>query len=192
MATGATRVVLGRGTYQATQIGDELLLVARGVHPTTGFQEFFEVLEPGRKFAFFFVKPGGIVSDVITPFQHHERFRVEGRVEVVLIEDANGEHEVRVAQVEIAENEALGERAFRVREVFEPRSCAERVRKVVGIWAQNQIFSDNQSLNDIIRGRPCDGGQAIALSQALRAEFGVSIDVTCQTSVTHIIRRICG
>src|SRR5206468_1584028 len=56
---GPKGVVPGRATYQATQVGNELLLTAKGVHPTTGFRELFEAHNLTAKvpeFAFFFIK----------------------------------------------------------------------------------------------------------------------------------------
>lgn len=193
MAKKPSGVMLGRGTYQATQVGAELLLTAKGVHPTTGFRELFEphdLTAPVHRFDFFFIKPSGIVSDVITPFLHQERFRVQGRPESVVISDVDGKHRVAVTRVAAMEEMKAAMAAAPAAE--EGVDCDEQVRQAIGGWAQNEGFDDDQTLDDIIRNRPCDNGQLIALAQLLRAQFSVSLSFSCSTLVIHIIRQICG
>jgi len=71
-------------------------------------------------------------------------------------------------------------------------SCAEQVRQVVGDWAHNNEFDDDQALGEIIRDRPCDNGQLIDLAQALRAKFDVQLSLSCSTPVLRIIDQTCG
>ena len=193
MAKKPSGVVLGRGTYQATQVGNELLLTAKGVHPTTGFRELFEPHDLTAQvpvFDFFFIKPSGIVLDVITPFLYQDRFRVEGRPESILINDGDGKHEIVVTRVA-----AMGEMKAAMAAApaaEEGVDCGDLVRQAVGVWAQNNDFDDDATLGDIIRGRPCDNGQLISLAQSLRAQFDVQLSLSCSTPVLRIIDQTCG
>jgi hypothetical protein len=72
------------------------------VHPTSGYVVFFEkspidVFPP--EFSVWHVKPSGIVLEVLTPFNIYTSFKTTGKVERVVVHDADGRHEVEVEQV---------------------------------------------------------------------------------------------
>ena len=194
-------VELGRASYQAVQMGSgELLLIARGVHPTTGFREFFEFQNPnsGRlpEFAFFFVTPSGATLPVLTPFQHHERFEMGERVDFVVIEDADGEHRIRVVHLEDdleAEPEVRVLRATRAMALpTTAAQCRGCVRRVVAQWAHNDNFSNEDTLGDILRDGPCNGGAIAELAQALGATCAEPPDsIACGMTVRQLIELSC-
>ncbi|HEV7515728.1 MAG TPA: hypothetical protein VGR07_05455 [Thermoanaerobaculia bacterium] len=187
------QVELCRASYRAHQIGNELLLFASGVHPTTGFKEFFSVRSlagPTAQFAFFCIKPGGIVLEVITPFQHNERFQVEGPIEGVEVVDADGTHLVKVerSQQKVGAVPAPGAKAVLEEEV----GCNQQVRNTVGDWANNHAFTDDQPLKDIYQQGPCNNGALSVLAQTLQQQFGTSPDgLSCSTTVRQIINFTC-
>jgi hypothetical protein len=178
---------LSRGHYTAHQIGDELLLIATGVHPTPGFKEFFKVksLSGVPKLAFFCVTPSGIQPDVITPFQHHERFRVKGTVEKIVITDADGDHEVKV--IGFAARAAIAA----VQPEAEEPPCGDAVRQIVGDWANNSTFTDDQKLSDVFLRGPCNNGAISALARALQDQFGAVPTLSCSTQVDVIVLSLC-
>jgi hypothetical protein len=64
--------------------GDEVFIQASGVHPTSGYEVFFQkslidVYPP--EFSLWHIKPSGPVLDVITPFSKFTGFKVEGAVQ---------------------------------------------------------------------------------------------------------------
>ncbi len=201
MAKAPRRIEPGRATYQAVQIGDQLLLVARGMHPTTGFREFFEAQDLGAKvpeFALFFIAPAGIVLPVVTPFQHHERFEVQDTLEFVLVEDADGEHRVMVSQMAVEADEALETRAMRAQSVFAAApataaQCRSCVLNVVEGWANNREFTLNQTLGQIFRRGPCNGGAIAELSRAIETKCSVvpPNSIACSMTVGQLLQLTC-
>jgi len=178
---------LCRGSYTAHQIGDELLLIATGVHPTPGFKEFFKVksLSGVPAFAFFCIHPEGIQPDVITPFQHHERFLVKGPVEKVMIEDVDGAHEIKVVRFPKAAMAAVKA------EDAEELPCGDVVRQIIGAWAGNNGFSDDQKLSDVFLQGPCNNGAISALANALKDRFGGAPTMSCSTTVASVVEALC-
>jgi hypothetical protein len=200
MARRPKGVELGRGKYQATQTGNALLLVATGIHPTTGFREFFEAHDLGSKmpeFGFFFIKPTGIVNPVITPFQHHEHFDVQNRVDFVIVEDADGEHRIRVAQVAVDANDAPEARVLKANLAMAATpltsaQCRACVRQVVAQWANNNDFSNDQTLGDVLTTGPCNGGAIAELAQALSGSCAEPPDsIACEMTVRQLLDLTC-
>jgi len=183
-ATPTTKQVeLCRASYRAHQIGNELLLFASGVHPTTGFKEFFSVEDlngtPPR-FGFFCVKPGGIVLHVITPFQHNERIHLGRAVQTVQIEDADGKHDVEVEPFP----EVMGEAGA--------VSCDVCVRKAIEVWANNKQFDDGQTLGQIYLRGSCNNGALSVLAQAIQASCQAQpTSLSCGTTARQLIRSTC-
>jgi hypothetical protein len=97
-----TSVALCSASYRAQQVPGAVLIFADGMHPTSGYQAFFEqspidVFPP--EFILWHVAPSGIVLQVLTPFTVYTSFKTTGQVERVAVHDANGRHEVGVEQV---------------------------------------------------------------------------------------------
>jgi hypothetical protein len=95
-------VVLCAGTYTAQQIPGSVIILATGLHPTAGYQTFFEELPITvypPEFRLMHIKPVGPAAQIITPFFVHASFPAKDKVERVIIHDATGRHEVRVEQV---------------------------------------------------------------------------------------------
>lgn len=201
MAREPKRVELGRASYQAVQMGDQLLLIASGMHPTTGFRELFEAQDLGARvpeFAFFFIVPTGIVNPVVTPFQHHERFEVRDRHEFLLIEDADGEHRVKVTQVEVTMDEAPEARAVKARAAFASApatasQCRTCVLARVEEWSNNNEFTLNQTLGQIYRRGPCNAGAIAELSQAIESRCSVEPpnSIACSMTVGQLLQLTC-
>ena len=201
MAKGPKNVELGRGTYRAAQTGNELLLIASGIHPTTGFRELFEARDLSAKppeFAFFFIKPTGITLPVVTPFQHHERFEVNGKVDFVMIEDADGEHRIKVGQMAIDASDAPEVRTLKANMAIAAAApmtaaqCRGCVRRVVAQWANNDNFSDDQTLGDILTTGPCNLGAIAALAQAIDASCSKPPDsIDCGMTVQQLLELTC-
>ena len=103
----AAQAELCAAQYSATIVqvpdgGDEVFIQATGVHPTSGYEVFFQkspldVYPP--EFSLWHVKPSGPALDVITPFSKFTGFKVEGPVKQVTITDANGRHRVTVQKI---------------------------------------------------------------------------------------------
>ena len=210
MARSSKRLALGRATYSAQQMGDELMLFASGVHPTSGFKEFFETVTsegPTPELSFFFIEPEPVsdVSQVVTPFQHSERFRVRGRGEAVIIRDRDGRHEVRVESFpeeearSLAAEEGLGVLGAEVFAVAEPAQipaaavgCDVCVRQTVALWANNDSFSNSQTLGQIYRRGSCNNGALSQLFQAIQGRCGQTpLGISCSTTVRQLIRSTC-
>lgn len=89
--------------YKAKQIGNTVVLVSYGTHPTSGYQVKFRRL-PTRsyppQFEFLDQKPGGFTSQVITPFAEIAHFKASGIVKSVVIHDGIGKHTVKVEQAQ--------------------------------------------------------------------------------------------
>ena len=214
MAKSSKRLTLGRASYGAQQIGDELLLFANGVHPTAGFKEFFESLTlegPIPELNFLFIEPErreeeeaelvSVVAQVVTAFQHHERFRVPGRVEGVVIRDLDGRHELvveRFPEVE-ASLDIVMEGAEEPRLTMEAppiapaaAGCDLCVRGTVAMWAGNDSFSNSQTLGQVYRRGSCNNGALSQLFQAIQGRCGrTPLSFSCSTTVRQLIRSTC-
>jgi hypothetical protein len=97
-----TSVELCAASYRAQQVPGAVLIFAEGIHPTSGYQVFFEqslidIFPP--QFILWHVKPSGIVLDVLTPFFVYTSFKATDKIDAVIVHDANGKHEVKVEQV---------------------------------------------------------------------------------------------
>lgn len=103
----AAQTALCAAQYSATIVqipdgGDEVFIQASGVHPTSGYEVFFQkspldVYPP--EFSLWHVKPSGPALDVITPFSKFTGFRAGGVVKQVTISDAKGRHTVAVQKL---------------------------------------------------------------------------------------------
>lgn len=103
----AAQAELCAAKYSATSVqipdgGDEVFIQASGVHPTSGYEVFFQkspldVYPP--EFSLWHVKPSGPALDVITPFSRFTGFKTEGPVKQVTITDANGRHTLTVQKL---------------------------------------------------------------------------------------------
>jgi len=90
---------LGRGTYQAVQKADEVIVRAEGETPSAGYQvslerSMLDVYPP--EFVLYWTPPGGFAADVLTPFQVTASFSAEEPVRHLTVRDADGAHEVAV------------------------------------------------------------------------------------------------
>jgi hypothetical protein len=93
--------------YTATLVpvpdsGDEVIIQASGMHPTSGYAVFFQksridIYPP--EFSLWHVKPSGPTSDVISPFSKFTGFKASGRVKTVTVFDANGRHDISVQKI---------------------------------------------------------------------------------------------
>lgn len=97
-----TSVTLCSASYRAQQVPDAIFIFADGIHPTSGYHAFFEqspidVFPP--EFILWHVAPSGIVLDVLTPFTTYTSFQSGGKIERVVVHDADGRHDVDVEQV---------------------------------------------------------------------------------------------
>jgi hypothetical protein len=201
MAKGPKSVELGRGTYRAAQTGNELLLIASGIHPTTGFRELFEARDLSARppeFAFFFIKPTGITLSVVTPFQHHDRFEVNGKVDFVMIADADGEHRIKVGQMTADASDdpevrvLKANRALLAAAPLTSAQCRACVRQVVTQWSGNDDFSNDQTLGDILTTGPCSVGAIAELAQSLGASCAEPPDsISCDMTVRQLLDLTC-
>ena len=95
-------IELCNATYLAQQVPGVVIVFATGLHPSAGFQTFFEELPITiypPQFRLLHIKPTGPVSQVVTPFQLYTSFPAQQKVERVVIHDSSGRHEVVVEQV---------------------------------------------------------------------------------------------
>lgn len=93
--------------YTATLVqvpdgGEQIFIQASGVHPTSGFEVFFQrspldVYPP--QFSLWHVRPSAPTLDVISPFSKFTSFKVTGPVSEVKVSDANGQHRVTVQKI---------------------------------------------------------------------------------------------
>ena len=215
MAKSSKRLELGRASYSVQQMGDELMLFASGVHPTSGFREFFETvtLEGSiAEFKFLFIQPEreeegekaeiSVVAHMATAFQHHERFRVRGQVQGVVIQDRDGRHELiverfpgeaerdRELEEEAPETEALA--AAAAAPLQAALICDDCVRQVIIEWAGNNAFNNSQTLGQIYRRGSCNNGVLSQLFQAIQQRCGhTPLSFSCNTTVRQLIRSTC-
>lgn len=85
--------------FRAFQVKDAVTLLAYGSHPTAGFRISLQ-LKPEDiyppEFALTHTRPAGPVAQVVTPFVVSASFNSAEPIEELKIEDAKGEHGVRV------------------------------------------------------------------------------------------------
>ena len=102
MNKNPTSVALCSAEYRAQQVPGAVLIFADGIHATSGYQVFFEQLPIEifpPEFSLWHVAPSGIVLEVLTPFTTYTSFKSSGKIERVVVHDADGRHEVEVEQV---------------------------------------------------------------------------------------------
>lgn len=89
------------GSYHAEQIGQTVILTATGVHPTSGYDIFFEqspidVFPP--EYSLWHKNPSGVTLQVVTPYSESVHFISAVPVKRLVVHDANGSHNVTVEQ----------------------------------------------------------------------------------------------
>jgi hypothetical protein len=92
---------LGRASYSAVQTSEAVVIFAVGVHPTSGYTDFFEqspidIYPP--EFIFRTIPPSGPVLQVLTPFAIWVMFGASAPVKTVTVHDADGPHTIDVQQ----------------------------------------------------------------------------------------------
>ena len=90
-----------RGAYEAEATSDAVRLIARGMHPTTGFAVFFEAM-PGsaRRCMLWHWNPTGSVGEALTPFTVETYVTAADHRDTVEVCDASGCHVVPVTRGE--------------------------------------------------------------------------------------------
>lgn len=93
--------------YSAVQVpipdgARQVFILAQEEHVTSGYTVHFtqsplDIFPP--QFAFWHIKPTGIVLEMITPFSKFTSFNAEDTVKEVVVRDAEGEHRVVVEQI---------------------------------------------------------------------------------------------
>jgi hypothetical protein len=88
--------------YDAAQRSTTVTLRARGEHPSTGYQAFFQQVPTSGfplEFALRHIPPQRIIAPVVTPFEAQISFEAAERIEQVIVHDLDGWHDVPVEQV---------------------------------------------------------------------------------------------
>ena len=90
-----------RADYTASQTPGDVTLVARGQHPTAGYQtmlapSLLRIWPP--QYLLIRKKPDGSAAQVMTPFEVSVTFKAKDLVKTVIVTDAAGQHEVKVDQ----------------------------------------------------------------------------------------------
>jgi hypothetical protein len=85
--------------FKAEQIGGQVVIVAFGNHPTSGYKSKLrklpiEIYPP--QFEIVEQKPNGIVLQVLTPFAEFAIFKAPRSIPSIVIYDGNGKHTVKV------------------------------------------------------------------------------------------------
>ena len=92
---------LGYGAYRAEQVNDAVILHADGETPSAGYkvwlQEAMIAVYP-PEFTLYWQPPDGLAADVLTPFHVQADFFADEPVAHVTVRDADGAHQVPVAQ----------------------------------------------------------------------------------------------
>ena len=91
--------ILGKGTWDALQIGDMVFLWAKGTTPTPNYAVWIEpspiaVFPP--EFSLYWQAPGGVQVELMTPFVVQTIFYAKGPVATITVHDADGAHKVVV------------------------------------------------------------------------------------------------
>lgn len=95
---------LGRGSYTARQVGDEVIVTASGDTPTPNYKVW--LIPAGERtvvptFELWWMRPLGVQLQVLAPFMIHLTFNAGGRTfETIQVRDAEGVHEVEVEQAD--------------------------------------------------------------------------------------------
>ncbi len=102
MTSEPSNTELCSATYRAEQISGHVVVIASGSHNTGGFKTFFvqsthQTSPPA--FTLWHVKPTGMVTQALTPFDFAVGFAAKHLVESVVVHDASGKHSVPVEQV---------------------------------------------------------------------------------------------
>jgi hypothetical protein len=89
--------------YRAFQVMGAVTLLAYGSHPTAGFKvrlqrKPVEIFPP--EFALTHTRPTGPVAQVVTPFVVSESFNSTDPIDELKVEDAEGEHSIRVSLID--------------------------------------------------------------------------------------------
>jgi hypothetical protein len=93
---------LGRGSYYAEQVPGVVIIHAVGMTPTPNYRVW---LEQGPEDVFppihylYWLPPGGIQLQVLTPFHVYAMFNATETIDTVKVRDADGLHQVKVEQV---------------------------------------------------------------------------------------------
>ncbi len=87
--------------YEAVQSDGKVTILANGEHPTAGWKVAFEqlpieIFPPQYRLVCF--PPGGIVAQVITPFETTTSFAADNPVKQVVVHDNKGQHKIAVQQ----------------------------------------------------------------------------------------------
>ena len=93
---------LCKGAYSAIQFRGKVFIFGNGVHPTAGYQTYFEKAKIAiwpPQFSLMCEKPSGVVAQVLTPFSAQTSFLATDPIESVTISDSDGQHAVKVIQV---------------------------------------------------------------------------------------------
>jgi hypothetical protein len=90
-----------KAEYAASQTPGDVTIVARGKHPTGGYET--KLVESPLKiwppqYLLVCKKPDGPATQVISPFEAKATFKAKEPVKKVVVSDAAGKHEVKVDQ----------------------------------------------------------------------------------------------
>ena len=90
-----------KASYTASQTPGEVIIVARGVHPTGGYQTKL-VQSPLRiwppQYLLVMKKPDGPATQALTKFDVNASFKATDVIKAVVVTDGAGKHEVPVDQ----------------------------------------------------------------------------------------------
>jgi hypothetical protein len=99
--TSRAAPVLRPTIYTAVQRGTRVTVRAQGEHPSTGYQAFFQppigFVPP--EYVLRHIPPQRIIAPVVTPFDVQISFAAAEPVELVIVHDLDGRHDVLVDQV---------------------------------------------------------------------------------------------
>ena len=94
-------VIVPKAEYTASQTPGEVIITARGSHPTGGYQTKL-VQSPLRiwppQYLLAMKKPDGPATQAITPFEVTASFKATDPIKVVVVTDGAGKHDVKVDQ----------------------------------------------------------------------------------------------
>jgi len=94
-------VLASAATYTASQTPGEVIIKARGENPTAGY-EVKLVQSPLRiwppQYMLASKKPDGMAAQVVTPFEVSASIKSTDPIHEIVVTDAAGRHEVKVAQ----------------------------------------------------------------------------------------------
>lgn len=96
-------VKLCEARYTAQWFAGEVLIVAAGFHPTSGYQVFFQrspLAAFPPVFSLWHAAPSGPVLNIITAFTSRVTFTAKESIPTVVVNDAQGSHVVKIDVVE--------------------------------------------------------------------------------------------